>query len=197
MSPGGRNRGSCTSKIVTGPPYAAAASSHVARSSSPQLRRVSESSQVPITLVRKRVRPSTPPSLVKLAARASSVSTGRSSSTPTSPQVPHETYAASGSVIGTPTTAEAVSWEPTATTGVPSCLPITVPGSTSSGSRARSRPTSASSSASQSPVRTSSRPVVEALVRSHTFTPVRADATRSGISSSCSASPSRVSAASW
>ena len=37
--------------------------------------------------------PSTPASLVKLAARLASVSTGASSSTPTSDQVPQEMYA--------------------------------------------------------------------------------------------------------
>ena len=122
MSPGGRNRGSWTSKTLTWPVVGRSLveqRAEVARV--PHARRVSESSQVPITLVRKRTRPSTPPSLVKLAARLASVTTGWSSSTPTSPHVPQETYAASGSVIGTPTTAEAVSWEPTVTTGVPSC----------------------------------------------------------------------------
>ena len=48
------------------------------------------SSQRPMTLRRKRIRPSAPTSLVKLADRAASVITGRLSSTPTSPQVPHE-----------------------------------------------------------------------------------------------------------
>ena len=134
---------------------------------------------------------------MKFAARPAPVTTGASSSTPTSPQVPQETYAASGSVIGTPTTAEAVSCEPTATTGVPSWSPTTVPGSTSSPSWAGSRPTSASSSGSQSRVCTSSSPVVEALVRSHTARPVSDQLTRSGTSSSRSASASRRSAASW
>ena len=91
---------------------------------SPQVRRVSLSSQVPITLVRNRIVPSTPPSLVKLASRASSVSTGASSSRPASAQVPRETYAASSVCMGTPTTADAVSWEPTATTGTTPADPL-------------------------------------------------------------------------
>ena len=120
---GGRNRASCTSTTGTGPSYASAARSIPARSVSPQVRNVSLSSQVPITLVRKRIVPSTPPSLVKLASRASSVSTGMSSSRPARAQVPSETYAASSVCIGTPTTADAVSCEPTATTGTtpPTC----------------------------------------------------------------------------
>ena len=43
-----------------------------------------------MTLRRKRTVPSTPSSLVKLAARAASVVTGAASSTPTSDQVPQE-----------------------------------------------------------------------------------------------------------
>ena len=43
-----------------------------------------------MTLRRKRIRPSTPPSLVKLACWAEPVSTGESSSTPTRDQVPDE-----------------------------------------------------------------------------------------------------------
>ena len=123
MSPGGRKRGSCTSTIGTGTSYAAAARSIPARSVSPHVRSVSLSSQVPITLLRNRTVPSTPPSLVRLAARASSVSTGASSSRPARAQVPRETYAASSVCIGTPTTADAVSCEPTATTGTtpPTC----------------------------------------------------------------------------
>ena len=75
------------------PVTSAAAASRAPRSSRPHARRVSLSSQVPITLVRNRIVPSTPPSLVKLAARAASVSTGASSSSPTRPQVPREMYA--------------------------------------------------------------------------------------------------------
>ena len=56
----------------------------------PQVRRASLSTHSPITLRRKRIVASTPPSLVKFASRAASVSTGPSSSTPTSDQVPEE-----------------------------------------------------------------------------------------------------------
>ncbi len=72
---------------------AAAASSAVSSRGVPrrsQVRSVSLSSQVPMTLVRNLVRPPTPRSLVKFARRDSSVTTGWSSSTPTSPQVPQE-----------------------------------------------------------------------------------------------------------
>ena len=176
-----------------------ARASNAARSVSPQVRSVSESSQVPITLVRNRIRPSTPPSLVKFAARASSVSTGWSSSTPTSPQVPHEMYAASGSVSGTPTTAEAVSCEPTATTGrAARGSPMTVPGSTRSAVCAGSSPTRASSSGSQlaACARRAARWSRRWCARRRLI-PVSAEVTRSGISSSWSASASRFSAASW
>ena len=53
-------------------------------------RTASLSSHSPVTLWRKRTRPSTPPSLVKFASRAASLTTGSSSSTPTRPHVPHE-----------------------------------------------------------------------------------------------------------
>ena len=174
MSPGGRNRGSCTSKS-TWSSTAAACASNVSRSASPQVRNVSDSSQVPITLVRKRVRPSTPASLVKFAARLSGVTTGHASSTPTRPQVPQEMYAESGSVIGTPTTADAVSWDPTVCTGTvapttsATCadtVPSNVPGSTSSGKMSGSTPSSLHSWRSQSWACTPKSPVVEAFVRS-------------------------------
>src|SRR2546421_26540 len=67
----------------------AAARSSGSRSAD-QPRSASCSSQRPITLRRKRTVPSTPSSLVKLARRLSSVSTGSGSSRPTSDQVPHE-----------------------------------------------------------------------------------------------------------
>jgi hypothetical protein len=77
--------------------------------------------------------------LVKLAARLASVSTGASSSSPTSDQVPDEMNAKSVPLAGTATTAEAVSWEPTVITGtLPASSPGVespriVPGSTSGG----------------------------------------------------------------
>ena len=55
---------------------------------SSQVRSDSWSSHRPITLRRKRIRSSTPPSFVKFAARLASVRTAASSSTPTSDQVP-------------------------------------------------------------------------------------------------------------
>ena len=77
-------------------------------------------------LCSSRTRPSTPPSFVKFAASASGVSTGRSTSTPTSPHVPHEMYAAASGRIGTATTADAVSCEPTAVTATSGPAPIDV-----------------------------------------------------------------------
>ena len=57
---------------------------------SAQVRTDSDSTQRPITFLRNRIVPSIPASLVKPASRASSVSTGISSSRPTSDQVPEE-----------------------------------------------------------------------------------------------------------
>ena len=75
---------------------------------------------MPITLVRKRIRPSTPPSLVKFAARAASVSDRALELDPDQrPTSRRRCTPRRRSVIGTPTTAEAVSCEPTAMTGVP------------------------------------------------------------------------------
>ena len=95
MSPGAMNASSSTS--ISGPPAGSAAACVEQRL---QLRRLaalaqsrsdSDSSHSPPTLRRNRMRPSTPPSLVKFAARLASVSTGASSSSPTSDQVPEET----------------------------------------------------------------------------------------------------------
>jgi hypothetical protein len=47
--------------------------------------------QSPMTFLRNRIVPKTPPSLVKLAAAASGVSKGEERSTPTRDQVPDET----------------------------------------------------------------------------------------------------------
>ena len=85
-------------------------------------------SHIPATFFRKRTVPSTPPSFVNPASSARwSVPTGASSSSPISDQVPEE-MKATGSARpprpGTASTAEAVSWEPTAITGtspIPSC----------------------------------------------------------------------------
>ena len=95
MSPGGRNRGVVRVDDRAARRQRRGGGQQVARSrpASParsQVRSDSCSSHSPITLRRYRTVPSTPPSLVKFAARLSSVSTGASSSTPTSDQVPQE-----------------------------------------------------------------------------------------------------------
>ena len=92
--PVGRSRGSSMSTTERSglPPRPRASSvdqvGAAARRSSAQARSDSYSSHRPITFLRKRIVPSTPPSLVKLARRAASVSTGSSSSSPTSDHVP-------------------------------------------------------------------------------------------------------------
>ncbi len=100
-----------------------------------------------------------------------------------SDQVPEQMYAASGVGMGTATTAEAVSCEPTATTpmgrGAPiwsatvavSC-PMTSPGLTSCGKSPRGKPSLSMSAVFQFPPAMSSRPVVDALVRSARLVPV-------------------------
>ncbi len=148
------------------------------------------------------MRPSTPSSLVKFASREASVSTGSDSSTPTRPQVPRLMYAARSLSMGTATTADAVSCEPTATT-VPDrpvgarSGPITSPGHRSAGSTVAGRWRAASTCGDHCLVRTSSNPVVEAFVTSAPLAPVSQYASRSGISSRVSAPASRCSAQSW
>ena len=167
--------------------------------------------------LRKRTVESTPSSFVKFARRASGVRTGAPSSTPTSDHVPEDTKAKgppSGSA-GTPTTADAVSWVPTATSGVASpdgerrprpgtvMGPTTAPASTRRGKRASTpNPFSSACAIPGSHARApgSSRPVVEALVTSVTASPVNQYASRSGMSSALrarDARASRVSATSW
>ena len=80
-------------------------------------RRDSCSSQRPMTLRSRRVVPSTPRSLERLKRCASASSTGASSSTPSSDQVPLESTAELRSRSGAATNAEAVSWAATAHTG--------------------------------------------------------------------------------
>ena len=125
--------------------------------------------------------PSTPSSFVKLAARASSESTGALSSVPTSDQVPLEMYANDPAWAGTPATADSVSCDPTATTGVrfpievrrsrPStrASPMTSPGEMIGG-KSCSTPKSSRSllrmSGSQSRRAALTRPVVDAFVSS-------------------------------
>ncbi len=90
MSPGGRNTGSSGSITnVSGGSRAASPSSEPSEASG-QRRRLSCSSHSPITLRRYLIVPSMPVSLVKFAARLSRVSTGASSSSPASDQVPEE-----------------------------------------------------------------------------------------------------------
>jgi hypothetical protein len=214
MSPGGAKAGSSTSTTVRSAGASAAAASSTARStSSPrsrQLRRLSWSSHSPATLRRYRTVPATPSSLVKFAVRLASDRTGAVSSTPTSDQVPDEMYAAAPD-IGTAATAEAVSCDPTVTTCAPgSPVPATASPSTDAGgttgarSGRASNPDAARSAASTSglqlPARTSSSPVVDALVRSVTWTPDSQCVSRSGIISSRSAPrcwASAAPAASW
>ena len=134
----------------------------------------------PVTFLRNRIVPSTPPSLVKSANRAASVSTGASSSSPTNDQVPEEMYADASPLAGAPT-AEAVSWDPTAITGPPmpreapmsgSNGPTRSPAERSGGRIAEGTPTRSASSTAHSCARTSYIPAVEALVRSAPSLPV-------------------------
>ena len=86
---------------------------------------------------------STPPSLVNSYAKLLSLTMALGISTPIRLHVPEDRYAQLSPVPGTPSTAEAVSCEPTAMTGIfaqPISLatssvnsPITVPGMTISG----------------------------------------------------------------
>ena len=69
---------------------------------------------MPMTFLSSRVVPSTPRSLVRLASRAASESTGSGSSSPSSDQVPLERIAACSSRTGAAAKAEAVSWLATA-----------------------------------------------------------------------------------
>ena len=70
-----------------------------------------------MTLRSSRIVPSTPRSLVRLNSLACGVSTGSSSSRPSSDHVPEERIAALGLRSGAATNADAVSWLATAWTG--------------------------------------------------------------------------------
>ena len=113
--------GRLVSKTATGPATSAAAREQRARSTgSPRVPvpdRLAEQPQ-PITLCRKRTR-AVDAALVGEVRRPARPRSGpaRRSSRPTSAQVPQEMYAAPSAVSGTPTTADAVSWEPTVVTG--------------------------------------------------------------------------------
>ena len=185
MSPGGRNVGPSTSTTVVSAGTRAAAASRSGRSAgSPasfQVRIDSWSTHRPMTLRRYRTVPSTPASLVKLAARLASVSTGWSSSSPTSDHVPQEMYAKSSPTAGTATTADAVSCEPTVHTGTDPCSPTSARTWPSSAPGVEQRREQALLSMPE-PLRevasptsacvASSSPVVDALVTSATRAPV-------------------------
>ncbi|GAA3095408.1 hypothetical protein GCM10020001_009310 [Nonomuraea salmonea] len=109
------------------------------------------------------------------------MSTGPGSSTPASDQVPQETYAKAGPAAGTAATADAVSCEPTALTGADQPIsaatsrrspPTASPGSRSGGRMPGGRPSCLTSGNAHDLVRTSSSPVVEALVTSAPVSPV-------------------------
>ena len=80
--------------------------------------------------------PATPPSLVRLAARVTPETIGAATSSPISDQVPDERNAVHRSASGAPTTADAVSWEPGATTRAPA---RPVPAATSGRQRSEDR----------------------------------------------------------
>ena len=114
-------------------------------------------------------------------------------------------------VAGTATTAEAVSWDPTATTVVvdgspvrsatpPVITPTVSPGSIKGGKRSAGRSRASNASADQARRRASSSPVVDALVISVRSSPVSQYASRSGSSTAWAARSHRPlcrSAASW
>jgi hypothetical protein len=92
MSPGGRNTGSSASMTNRsgGTEPAAASSDSSDPAAEPQHRTHSCSSHSPVTLRRYLTVPSIPASLVKLASRLASDSTGAVSSSPASDHVPEE-----------------------------------------------------------------------------------------------------------
>lgn len=155
--------------------------------------------------------PSRPSSLVKLAARLSSVRTGAVSSRPASDQVPVQMYANRSPAAGTAATAEAVSCEPTAVTGTGPASPVSSstsgrnrpagsPGWRSGANNSRSTPSRWARSADQVRVRGSISWVVEALVSSVPCTPVSQYDIKSGINKSRRAGASWVlsrAAANW
>ena len=166
MSPGRRKRSSSGSmKAVKAGAASASAASVLVRGSvaaGHRARRLSWTSQSPITLRSRRIVPATPPSLVRLAARVTSDTTGAATSSPISDHVPDERNAVVGPASGAPTTADAVSWEPGATTRAPARpvsaatsgrrAPSTVPGCTISGRNPVGMPSRSSSGRAQSRV---------------------------------------------
>ena len=80
---------------------------------------------MPITLLRKRTVPSTPPSLVKLGGpRRLGEHRSVELETDQGPGAEGDVRRVVGLAIGTPTTADAVSCEPTATTGTDAADPL-------------------------------------------------------------------------
>ena len=179
-------------------PRPAARQSEVAVRS--QVRSVSLSSHRPMTLVRKRMR-AVDAALVGEVGRPGRLGEHRArrARRRPAPRSRRRCTPRRRSAIGTPTTADAVSCEPTATTAgwaAPigsatsgSRLPIASPGRRARRRAARGRPSSAISSSSHCPVPRPSSPVVEALVRSVDLAARSAsEPSRSGTSSSRSAS---------
>ena len=163
-------------------------------------RRLSWTSQRPTTLRSRRTVPPTPPSLVRFAARVTAVITGAGTSRPMSDHVPELRKAVVGPASGAPTTADAVSCEPGATTRA-SRRPVsaatsartgprTVPGATIGGRIPVGMPKRARSGRAQSRVTGSRHWLVLAFVYSATALPARKWWKRSAIMSSRSAWPS-------
>ena len=132
--------------------------------------------------LRNRTLPFTPSSLQKPWASAASLVIASHASMPMIDQVPDDSQRLPAPLIGMPATAEAVSWQAVATTGMPALPmtaatasrtgPNTVPGATISPKILRGRPSASITSHAQSPVRGSSNCEVEAIVRSTAWRPV-------------------------
>ena len=188
MSPGVRKDASSGSKVGPSPLAApqrrrAAPRAAPARPPRSQARCDSWSSHSPVTLRRNRDRPVDPALVgeVRLPARLGEDRRPRLDAHQR-PR-PGRDVCECRAVRGDATTADAVSCDPTSVTTVVSCSPVasrtagstpprTVPGSASGGNSVASSPSSRTSSSSQPRVRGSSRPVVDACVRSAITTPV-------------------------
>ncbi len=215
-SPGRRKRSSSGSMKAVNAGAAsarAASSSYVGASPAGQsARRHSCTSQSPMTLRSRRIVPATPPSFVRLAARVTPDTTGAATSSPISDHVPDDRNAVRGPASGAPTTADAVSWDPGATTRAPArpvsaatsgrSEPSTVPGCTISGRNPVGMPSRSSKGRAQSRATGSRHWLVLAFVYSATELPHRKWENRSPIISSRSAarswgSPARAIEKSW
>src|SRR5712691_9653082 len=144
-----------------------------------QCRRQDCNSQSPPMFFNSRIVPQTPPSLVKLSARALDVMIGSHNSVPSSDQVPELRNAVLPDA-DTDATADAVSWQAGATSGVPAHVsdtlafraPMIVPGATSGCSRRVGKPISSSILVAHVRVRASTNCVVVATVYSDTSAPL-------------------------